>query len=174
MLECFYLCIKLWVGEWGTQFSALRTVETAAGDGDSSNHVVAGYLIEQLRVVIYTVWIAYLVHPFYLALELCLCFEVADLVAAGVEVDEAVEADALLRCYEGSGWAFWLQTAAGADAHEGEGGVLGFLGAGGEVDVLQGIEFVDHDIDVVAADSGALHGDSLAFIGAGDGVELSA
>ena len=111
------LCIKLWVGEWGTQFSALRTVETAAGDGDSSNHVVAGYLIEQLRVVIYTVWIAYLVHPFYLALELCLCFEVADFVAAGVEVDEAVEADALLRCYEGSGWAFWLQTAAGADAH---------------------------------------------------------
>ena len=52
--------------------------------------------------------------------------------------------------------------------------MLGFLGAGGEVDVLQGIEFVDNDIDVVAADSGALHGDSLAFIGSGDSVELSA
>ena len=62
--------------------------------------------------------------------------------------------------------------AAGSDAHEGERGVLGFLGAGFEIDILQRIELVDYDIDIIASYSGALHSDSLAFICAGDGVEF--
>ena len=172
ILECFNLLIKFRVGKWGTEFAALRSVETATGYGDSTNHIIAGYLVEQFRIVVYTVWVANLVVPFYLALEFCLCFEVADFVAAGIEVDESVETDALLRGYEGSGRAVELQAAAGSDAHEGERGVLGFLGAGFEIDVLQRIELVDYDIDIIASYSGALHGDSLAFICAGDGVEF--
>ena len=34
------------------------------------------------------------------------------------------------------------------------------------------IELVDYDIDIIASYSRALHGDSLAFICAGDGVEF--
>lgn len=172
ILECFNLLIKFRVGKWGTEFAALRSVETATGYGNSAYHIIAGYLVEQFRIVVYTVWVANLVVPFYLALEFCLCFEVADFVATGIEVDESVETDALLRGYEGSGWAVELQAAAGSDAHEGERGVLGFLGAGFEIDVLQRIELVDYDIDIIASYSGALYSDSLAFICAGDGVEF--
>lgn len=46
------------------------------------------------------------------------------------------------------------------------------FGAGFEIDVLQRIELVDYDIDIIASYSGALHGDSLTFICAGDGVEF--
>jgi hypothetical protein len=42
------------------------------------------------------------------------------------------------------------------------------------VDVGEGIEFVDYDVDVVTADAVTLAGDTLAFVHAGDGVELTA
>jgi len=42
------------------------------------------------------------------------------------------------------------------------------------VDVGQGVEFVDHNVDVVASDAVALAGYALAFVCAGDGVELTA
>ena len=52
--------------------------------------------------------------------------------------------------------------------------MLRFFGAGSEVDVLQCIQLVDHDVNIIASDSGALHGDSLALICSGDGVEFAA
>jgi hypothetical protein len=42
------------------------------------------------------------------------------------------------------------------------------------VDVGEGIEFVDHDVDVVAADAVTLNGNALAFVRTRDGVELTA
>ena len=69
ILECFNLLIKFRVGKWGTEFAALRSVETATGYGDSAYHIIAGYLVEQFLIVVYTVWVANLVVPFYLALE---------------------------------------------------------------------------------------------------------
>ena len=42
------------------------------------------------------------------------------------------------------------------------------------VDIGQGIELVDDDINVVATDTMTLTGDALAFIRTGDGVELTA
>ena len=52
--------------------------------------------------------------------------------------------------------------------------MLRFFGAGSEVDVLQRIQLVDHDVNIIASYTGALHGDSLAFICSGDGVEFAA
>ena len=48
-----------------------------------------------------------------------------------------------------------------------------FLGAGVIVDVGQSVELVHHYVYVVAAYAVALAGDALAFVGAGDGVELT-
>ena len=42
------------------------------------------------------------------------------------------------------------------------------------IDVGECIEFVGHDVDVVAADAVALTGNALALVGAGDGMELAA
>ena len=52
--------------------------------------------------------------------------------------------------------------------------MLRFFGAGSEVDVLQRIQLVDHDVNIIASYTGALHGDSLSFICSGDGVEFAA
>ena len=42
------------------------------------------------------------------------------------------------------------------------------------VDVGEGIEFVDHDVDIVTADAMTLHRDALALVHTCDGVELTA
>ena len=52
--------------------------------------------------------------------------------------------------------------------------MLVFFLTGSIVDVGECIEFVDHDIDVVAADAVALTGDTLALVHTRDGVELTA
>ena len=52
--------------------------------------------------------------------------------------------------------------------------MLRFFGAGSEVDVLQRIQLVNHDVNIIASYTGALHGDSLALICTGDGVEFAA
>ena len=52
--------------------------------------------------------------------------------------------------------------------------MLRFLGTRSEVDVLQRIQLVNHDVNIIASYTGALHGDSLAFICSGDGVEFAA
>ena len=98
---------------------------------------------------------------------------VAHHIASGVVVQQAIEADALDRGHETSRRCEGLQAAAGADAYHGECAMLVFLHAGLVVDIGQRVEFVDHNVDVVAANAVTLTGDALAFIGAGDGVELA-
>lgn len=41
------------------------------------------------------------------------------------------------------------------------------------VDVGEGVEFVDHDVDIVTANTMTLASDALAFIHTSDGVELT-
>lgn len=65
------------------------------------------------------------------------------------------------------------QTATGADSHDGEAAELVFFHAGREIYVGACVELIEHDVDIVASDACALHGDSLSFVIAGDGVELT-
>ena len=67
-----------------------------------------------------------------------------------------------------------LQTAAGADAHKRQRAVRGLLGPQLEVDVGQCVEFVHHNVDVVAADARRQHRHALLAIGARHRVELAA
>ena len=67
-----------------------------------------------------------------------------------------------------------LQASTGADAHQGEAAEGGAFGASGKVDIGQSIEFVDHDVDVVAPDTRGNHCETLAFVSSGHGAELAA
>ena len=107
-------------------------------------------------------------------LEDFLHLEVADVVTSGIEVEQAVEADALNRSNERASGREGLQTATGADANHSQRTMLRLLLTGVVVDVSQRVEFVDHDIDVVAADTMRLSGDALAFVHTGNGMELTA
>ena len=150
------------------------TIETAASYRDATHHIATCDSIEQLWVVVHAVWVADLLYPFYLTLELCLCLQVTYLVAMRIEVEQTIKTDALLGSHESAGWCIELQTTTGADSYQCQCGVLWFLGTGLEVDILERIQFVDHDVDVVASDTCALHGDALTLIGTRDGMELTA
>ena len=80
----------------------------------------------------------------------------------------------MLGCNVGADRSLVLQAARGADAYEGQltEGVL--LLAGLEVDVRQGIQLIEDDVDIVRADAVADDGDALALVRACDGVELAA
>ena len=164
------------VGEGHAQTAPLRAVETTAGDGDAANHVGAGNAIEQLGIVVDAVGVgdALGACPLHGFEEGALKLEVANFVAAVVEVKQAVETETLLRSDEGTFGGVALQTATGADTHEVELTEFGTLGAGVEVDVGQRVEFVDDDVDVVATDTGGNDRDALAFVGTGHGAEFAA
>ena len=82
-------------------------------------------------------------------LESLLKVEVADAVACGVVVQEAIESDALHRGYECAERCLWLQASAGADTDKCQRAVGIFLCAGVEVDIGEGVELVDYDIYIV-------------------------
>ena len=96
ILECLNLCIKFRIGERCTEFSTLRAIESATGNGNSSHHIIGCNLFQQLLIIIYAVWITNLVYPLHLALEFSLRLKVTDLIATGIEIDESVETDTLL------------------------------------------------------------------------------
>ena len=106
-------------------------------------------------------------------LESLFHLQVAHVVAAGIEVQQTIETDALDRGNERTGGSERLQTATGTDTNHGQGAVLGFLLTGVVVDICQCVELVDNDVDVVTADTVTLSGDALAFVHTGNGVELT-
>ena len=99
--------------------------------------------------------------------------DIANDIASGIIVQQAIETDALHRGYETASRGEGLQTTAGADAHHRQRAMLVVLCASSVVDVGQRIKFVDYDVDIIAANAVRLAGDALAFIRTGDGMELA-
>ena len=116
---------------------------------------------------------AYLLHEGRMTAERFFEFQVAHLMTAGIEVEESVEANTLCRGDKRANRGVGLQSATGAYTHDGETteGVV-FLTCG-EVDIGEGIELVEHDIDIVTSYTCAHHGDTLVGITTGDGGELT-
>ena len=67
-----------------------------------------------------------------------------------------------------------LQSATGAYAHHLQLGELRLLCASRKVDIGQSVQFVHHDVNVVAPDTRGQHGDTLAVVCACYRVKLSA
>ena len=80
--------------------------------------------------------------------------EVAHLVAAGIEVEQAIEAHRLCRADKGAHGGVGLQAATGADAHHLQLAQLVLLVTGCEIDIRKSIDFIDYYIDIVATDAG--------------------
>ena len=100
--------------------------------------------------------------------------QVADTVAVGIVVEQAVEADALDGSNESAQRCLGLQAAAGADAHKGQAAKPVAVLSRGEINVGQSVQFVDHDVDVVATDAGGERREAFPVISACDAVELTA
>ena len=162
------------VGQRNTYLTSLRTIESAAGYGVATYHVVLCYLLYQLLVGHSHVWRSLDGIPVHVLLECLFHLGVADLVAASVVVEQTVKTYALDRCDKCTYRRIWLQTAAGADADASECAVLFVLRASIIVDVGQRVEFGHDNVDIVTPDTMTLTRDAFSFIRASDGMELSA
>ena len=91
----------------------------------------------------------------------------------GVEVEHAIEADGALGRHVGADGSEGLQAATGADADEREPPRLRLHLASSEIDVGEGVQLVEYDVDIIRADTVRQGGDALSPVGAGDGVELA-
>ena len=174
--EALNFLVGVRVGQGQTQLSALRTEEAAAGHRYAVHHVGAGNACYEFGVGIHHVGVRYalVAAPLHVLHEGLLKGEVAHGVAASVEVEQPVEADALDAGHPSAHGRVGLQTATGAYAHQFQLAQRGAHGAGVEVDVGQGVEFVHHDVNVVAAYARRHHGDAFALVGACDGAKLAA
>ena len=97
VLERLNLLVLIWVGNVGTELTALGTVETTAGNGIAFNHVFTGNLVDEVGIGYGYVWCALDGIPLHVLLEGFLHRDVADDVTSGIVVEQAVEADALDR-----------------------------------------------------------------------------
>ena len=173
--EGFNLGILLGVGQRQTEFTTLRTKKSATGHSDATHHIGGRYAADEFVVGADAIGVtdASGALPAHGGEELLFETEVANAVAAGIEVEQAVEADALDTGHEGAFGCFGLEATTGAYAHDFKTAQRGFDGSAGEVDVGERVNLVEHDVNVVTANTGRHHGDALAGIGAGDGVKLA-
>ena len=160
------------LGEAEAQDAALWAIKAGAGDGNAL--VEAGGEVAQQGGAG--------------AADIGLCQAVVELRLGGkvleelvlffrgvvaVEVEEVVDAQAVgggdIVVY---GYVV-LQGAASADADNGEGGEGLPDGAGGKVDIRQGVELVEDDVDVIGADAGGDDGEPFFADAAGMGYEFA-
>ena len=172
-LEGLYLGVQIRVGQREAERTALCTVEAAGGDGDAAHDVVLGNAVGQFGVGGDGVGAEAVDAPAELRAEGSLEREVADALGVGIEVGHAIKSDGTLGGYVGADGRPRLQTAAGANAHHGQHAGSLTRQTGGEVDVGEGVELVDDDVDVVAADAVREDGEAFAGVAAGDAVELT-
>ena len=131
----------------------MSTIETSAGDGVAAYHVVARNLVDEFFVSDGHIGCALDGIPLHVLCECPFHGYVADHVASGIVVQQAVEADALDAGDETARRGEGLQSATGADTYHRQGAVLVALLTGLVVDVGKGVEFIDYDVDIIAADA---------------------
>ena len=172
-LEGLYLGVQIRIGQRETERTALRTVEATGGDGDAAHDVVLGDAVGQFGVGGDGVGAEAVDAPAELRAKGSLEREVADALGVGIEVGHAIKTYGTLGSHIGADRRPGLQTAAGADAYQGQHAGSLTRQTGGEVDVGEGVELVDDDVDVVAADAVREDGEAFAGVAAGDAVELT-
>ncbi len=165
--------VQVGILERQAHLASLRSIEAHSRYGIAETHVVARYLLYQTAVGIHYVRSGPGRIPIGVGAEFLLEFQVAYLVAVGIEVKDAVEADSLVGNNVIAYMQVFLQGAGCADAHYVERAVLGLDGARVEVDVGQGVKLGHHDLDVVGTDAVADAHYGLALVCAADGMELA-
>jgi len=159
------------LGEAEAQYAALRAIKTGAGDGDAMVEA-GGEMPQQGGAGAADIGLSEAVVQLGLGSEgmeqLALVF--AGLVA--VEIQEVVDAEAMGGRHKAVDGDIFLEGAAGSHTDDGEGGEGSFDGAGGKVDIGEGVELVEHDVDIVRADAGGDYGEAFLADAAGVGNEF--
>ena len=156
-----------------SKLASLRSVEAHCRYGIAETHVVARYLLDQTAVGVHYVRSGPGRIPIGVGAEFLLEFQVAYLVAVGIEIQYSVKSECFLGYDEVADVQVFLQRAGCTDAHYVERAVLGFDGTRVEVDVGQGVKLGHHDLDVVGTDAVADAHYGLALVRAADGMELA-
>lgn len=164
------------VGQRDTQLSSLRTIEPTASYRYTMYHIAPGYAAAEFLVGMNHVGVgdAEIAAPTQVIEQGPLHGKVAHGITPGIEVEQSVEADADVRADERACRSKRLQSATGADTHYFQLPELRLLLTRLEVDVGQGIQLVDHNVDVVAPDAGREHGDAFTLVTTCNGLELTA
>ena len=100
--------------------------------------------------------------------------QVGHAVAVVIKIEQAVETDAHLAGHESAHGSERLESAASAETYNLEPAQLRLQGAGVEVNVRQRIQLVQHNVNIVASDTGGNDRNAFAPEGAGHGAELAA
>ena len=174
--EGFDFVVGFGVGQGEAELAALGTEETAAGYGDAAHHICTRHALQQFLVGVDHIGMADALRtdPLHVVQEGSFEIEVAHFVTPGIEVEQAVEAHADGAGNEGACGYGGLEATTGADAHYLELAQFGSYETGGEVDIGQGIQFVEHNVDVVTADTRGDYRDALATETARDSAEFAA
>jgi len=160
------------LGEAEAQDAALRAIKAGTGDGDTL--VEAGSeMPQQGGAGTADIGLRQPVVELGLRGEAMeeLAFVFAGVMA--VEIEEVVDAEAMGGGYEAIDGDIFLQGATGADTDNRERGEGFFDGAGRKVDIGEGIEFVEYNIDIIGADAGGYDGDAFFADAAGVGDEFA-
>jgi len=160
------------LGEAEAQDAALRAIKAGAGDGDAVVEA-GGKMPQEGSAGAADIGMRQAVVQLGLGGE---GLEELAFVFAGVmpiEIEEVVDAEAVGGGHEAVDGDVFLQGAAGPYADDGQGGEGLFYGAGGKVDVDEGVELVEDDVDVVGADAGGDDGDAFLADPAGVGDEFA-
>jgi len=89
-----------------------------------------------------------------------------------VKIEEVIETEAMGGGHETVDRNICLQGTGGADTDDIERSEFGFDEAGIEIDIGEGVQFIDHDIDIIGADTGGEDGEAFFAHQAGMGHEF--
>ena len=112
--------VLMGVCQWDAQAASLRSEESSAGDGHAPHHVSSGDALQQFRRSTDYVGVGntLIAGPSHVCHKFPFEVGIADLVASGVEVEQAIEANAAGAGHESTLGHVGLQTAAGAYAYQ--------------------------------------------------------
>ena len=172
--EALYLLVQMRVCQFQSNHTSLRSIEANSGDGVSAHHIILSYALNQLRVGVHGIGSGPRVVPFRVLAEFLFKLQVADSIAVGIEIQNAVEAGTFLSHYEIADAEFGLQSTRSADTNHGESAVLGFHGARFEINIGQSVKLRNHYLDVVGTDAVRYAHQLFAFVSACNGAEFAA
>jgi len=170
----FFVLMRVCQGN--TQFTSLRTEETAGGDGDASYHIISRYTVYQFGIGINYVrgGSTHVSRPSHVVEESAFKGQVANCITSGIEVQQAVETNGFGRTYKSSYGRVRLQTATRTDTDQFQLTQLGLFLSRLEVDVSECVQFVHNNINVIATDTSGNNGDSFTFISTCNCLEFAA
>ena len=161
ILKRFDTAIQFGIIQFGTNLTTLRSKEAGRTDGDTLRHVVGDALQQDGRAGS-AIGIRQMLVPTGVADER-LHNIFANQVTSVVKAQHSVDAKAERGGQQAAALDVGVKRTRRADAHKVEGAMFVLHRAGFQVDIGHGIQFRQHNVDIVGTHSRGNHGDTLAM-----------